>query len=1083
MKRFCLLLVLATIPIHIICQQHEVFAIQNKTSQRISIDSTIKDHTHLEPFTSEKTICGLAFSGEITLHSDSSLVRIVLMDQNYNEYLIYEAYPILSGSRQFSVEEAGEETALLDNITPTGVSIELVDASVDLKEIFISEEEPDQAISKGALLLQQSKNKIDRINQNIKDLGQFWVAGETSISRLSYQEQKSMFGGRVPNFQGFEYYVGGVFVLLGTSSKNLSQQESQFPREFSWRDRNGEDWVTPVKNQGGCGSCVPFGITAATELLVNLYFNQHLDYDLSEQNIVSCLSGSCTDGWTVIGALDFIKKSGIVWEDCFPYTSSDLECSSICKDPSERINIASWDSYINEEHKKREIIKGATVGQIVSWDHVAQIIGYKVIEAGDHLFVGGYDTTSYISIDQDNPLIGETAWLCKNSWGESWGNNGYGYIVGDEQGIILTSLHGPVTSLIFSEIDVICTNNDGDSYYDWGVGPKPSHCPESPDEADYDDENPFIGPMDEYGNLLSGTSPPEAKDTIIWYGQAIPDLYASGSNIQWYSDRELLNLVHTENLFPTGHTEPEKYTYYVTQTLSGIESEANDVSLSIVELAPPFGHDTIINEGEPAVLTVEGEQDAVFKWYKDPILTILLARGESYETEKKNIGVYTFYVTQTIGLIESAPDSILLTIANFIPIPDQNFLNALIKEGVDTDGNHVISIEEAEMLTSLGVEYKNISDLTGIEAFVNLEELACGYNKLASLDVSNNTALRALVCSYNELTSLDLSFNEALDVLVCEENQLSSLHVSGCMALSKLDCSDNQITSLDVSNITTLSNLDCSTNQLSSLDVSGCTALSNLICWDNQLTSLDVSGCTSLTALSCALNQLSSLDVSTCISLKNLACYFNELKSLDVSACTALESLRCSHNRLTSLDVSNDTALQHLNCSENQLSCLDVSNNIALYWLGCDNNQLSSLDVSNNPLIGSDNYWGYLSLRFMPSLREVCVWTLPFPPWRVEVDITGSPNVEFIDCSVDIEESTHPRLRIYPNPAHSELIIEKNYPEHSSIEITSLNGQLLQCSQMEGTIHHIDLSSFQKGVYFITLRSKDFVSTRKIIKL
>jgi len=185
------------------------------------------------------TISGLAFSGKITLHSDSSLVRMILIDIEYNEYLIYEAYPILSGSGKFSVDGAGEETSLLNNITPSGVTIELIDASLYLKEIIIGEEEPYRAKTTSDRLLQQTDYKIDRINQNINNLGQSWVAGETSISKLSYQEKKSMFGGRVPNFQGFEYYVGGVFVMPGAlgdgsdakdaSSTILSQQESQYP--------------------------------------------------------------------------------------------------------------------------------------------------------------------------------------------------------------------------------------------------------------------------------------------------------------------------------------------------------------------------------------------------------------------------------------------------------------------------------------------------------------------------------------------------------------------------------------------------------------------------------------------------------------------------------------------------------------------------------------------------------------------------------------------------------------------------------------------------------------------------------------
>jgi hypothetical protein len=115
-----------------------------------------------------------------------------------------------------------------------------------------------------------------------------------------------------------------------------------------------------------------------------------------------------------------------------------------------------------------------------------------------------------------------------------------------------------------------------------------------------------------------------------------------------------------------------------------------------------------------------------------------------------------------------------------------------------------------------------------------------------------------------------------------------------------------------------------------------------------------------------------------------------------------------------------------------------------------------------------------------PYLRKVCVWKIPFPGEGVTIDTSGSPNVEFEDCSVDIEEY---KLLIYPNPLNDQLTIETGIIGHNVIEITSLNGQLIYSTEMEGTTYQLDLSSFQKGVYFITIRSKDFVTTRKIIKL
>ena len=213
MKKIYLLLLLGTFSLNLFSQQDHVFALQNKADLRISVDTTINNNTHLFPFFTENTISGLALSGEITLHSDTSLVRIILIDNNYNEYLIYETYPILAGSIQFSVDQAGEETSLLNNIIPSRITLELVNASIYLKEIILNEEDKYKAELRDDRLHLQTLTKIDRINQNIQNTGQLWVAGETSISKLSYQEKKRMFGGSVPNFQGFDYYVGGGFLF------------------------------------------------------------------------------------------------------------------------------------------------------------------------------------------------------------------------------------------------------------------------------------------------------------------------------------------------------------------------------------------------------------------------------------------------------------------------------------------------------------------------------------------------------------------------------------------------------------------------------------------------------------------------------------------------------------------------------------------------------------------------------------------------------------------------------------------------------------------------------------------------------
>jgi hypothetical protein len=88
-----------------------------------------------------------------------------------------------------------------------------------------------------------------------------------------------------------------------------------------------------------------------------------------------------------------------------------------------------------------------------------------------------------------------------------------------------------------------------------------------------------------------------------------------------------------------------------------------------------------------------------------------------------------------------------------------------------------------------------------------------------------------------------------------------------------------------------------------------------------------------------------------------------------------------------------------------------------------------------------------------------------------------------IETGIDDPATGTRTLKIYPNPTNHLLTIETVNPNHYSIIITSLNGQQIHTGVMEGTTHHIDLSAFHKGVYFITIRSNDFVSTRKFIKL
>ena len=99
----------------------------------------------------------------------------------------------------------------------------------------------------------------------------------------------------------------------------------------------------------------------------------------------------------------------------------------------------------------------------------------------------------------------------------------------------------------------------------------------------------------------------------------------------------------------------------------------------------------------------------------------------------------------------------------------------------------------------------------------------------------------------------------------------------------------------------------------------------------------------------------------------------------------------------------------------------------------------------------------------------------------------GSDNIseykEFTIAGVGIENILAGQIRIFPTPTSKLITIQVGEPGEFSIEIISMNGQIILSRDFTGKIYQLDLSSFQKGVYFITIRKKDFVTTRKIIKL
>ena len=255
-------------------------------------------------------------------------------------------------------------------------------------------------------------------------------------------------------------------------------------------------------------------------------------------------------------------------------------------------------------------------------------------------------------------------------------------------------------------------------------------------------------------------------------------------------------------------------------------------------------------------------------------------------------------------------------IGQVVNIPDPAFLQALIKSGVDVNNDGKIQTSEALAITNLTVSSAGIIDLSGIEAFTNLDSLDCSSNQLTRLNLSQNTRLTSLNCFINKLTDLDVSKNAGLMNLSCSNNKLTSLNTTGDSALTLLDCGFNKLANMDVSSNKNLKILECYTNVLDTLNLSGNSHLTTLYCGNNKLRYLDLSKNTVLNFVDCQFNVLQSINLTANTNLTYLACFSNQLINLDLTNNRRLVHLDCGQNLYTHLDLSKNDSLVIADCSQ-----------------------------------------------------------------------------------------------------------------------------------------------------------------------
>jgi hypothetical protein len=287
--------------------------------------------------------------------------------------------------------------------------------------------------------------KIRLLNRRLERSGARWRAKDSAVSRLSSDEFKRMLG--------WAPAARALSMDMRTFAPHLLSWSpgDPFDQEVDWRNRNGKNYVTPVKNQGGCGTCVAFAVNAQVEAMALIEMGVLLDLSEADLAFNGSHVADCS-GWEQGQALSDVKKDGVVSEKRLSYNSVFVPTDSSWLSPPSKMPIADKEDFAVKvdtfsnissiaERKSYLTHVGPLSAGITAYDDFAAFGSGVYHETAASKGIGGHCVLviGYSEARQ--------SWIIKNSWDITWGQEGFGEIgygacAIDIQGTYFTSCGG-----------------------------------------------------------------------------------------------------------------------------------------------------------------------------------------------------------------------------------------------------------------------------------------------------------------------------------------------------------------------------------------------------------------------------------------------------------------------------------------------------------------------------------------------------------------------------------------------------------------------------------------------------------------